>query len=94
MNEDISYVLEDIIYFKLGDKLMISRYLWKFNTSIIKKPIIYNLKDWPAFKSRIIFKENSIHIKKLFVNKFLILKGSYPTCIYINNLFRYFRGLL
>lgn len=68
MNKDIPCFLDDIIYLKPRDKLLISKYFWKFNTGIINKkyPVIYDVEDWPAVKSGVISKENGIYIKKLF----------------------------
>lgn len=68
MKKNIPCYLDNISFLKSRDKLLISKYFWKFNTGTIYKnyPYINSFQNWPAVKSGILSKEDAIYVKKLF----------------------------
>ena len=68
MKKNIPCYLDNVSYLKSRDKLLISKYFWKFNTGKIYNnyPELNSFQNWPAVKSGIISEEDAISIKKLF----------------------------
>ena len=68
MKKDIICYLDDFSLLKSRDRLLISKYFWKFNTGITYKnyPYINSIENWPSVKSKVISKESAIKILNLF----------------------------
>lgn len=68
MKKNITCYLDDFSYLKSRDKLLISKYFWKFNTGIVYKnyPYINSIENWPSVKSRILSIESANKILELF----------------------------
>tara|TARA_B100000242_G_C43054350_1_gene493037 strand:+ start:5873 stop:6562 length:690 start_codon:yes stop_codon:yes gene_type:complete len=68
MKEKIPCYLDNISFLKSRDKLLISKYIFKFNTGKINQnyPHVDLIQNWPSVKQGILKKDDAIHIKKIF----------------------------
>ncbi len=64
----IPCILDHTDFLKPRDKIIISKYIWKYNTGNLYKdyPNLKSIKNMPAVKSKIITPQSALEIMKLF----------------------------